>query len=249
MRLSEEHKNKEFCPWNSLITELVVILTVPKLQKLKMSSLRWKIAQHFEKKWWKNYLGKRDPVEYDHWKRTYWLGFLDKISEWVKLLPGQNFLDMGCGPAGIFMVLPGKVTAVDPLLESYKKQLTCFDPSKFENVSFQIASAEEYSCAEKFDIVFSLNVINHVTDIKKATETLFNCCKNGGKLVLSTDAHNHNSLRTLFRLLHFDILHPYQLTLKEYKKLLENAGFELRGEKCLKTGFIFNYTVIVAEKA
>ena len=214
-----------------------------------MTSLRWKIAQHFEKKWWKNYLGKRDPIEYNQWKRNYWLGFLDKTSEWVKPLPSESFLDMGCGPAGIFMVLPGKVTAVDPLLESYKKQLPYFNPANFENVSFQSERAEDYICAEQFDIVFSLNVINHVTDIQKATETLYKCCKSGGKLVLSADAHNYTFLRTLFRYLHFDILHPYQLTLNEYKKLLENTGFVILGDKCLKKGFIFNYAVVIAEKA
>jgi len=214
-----------------------------------MKSLRWKIAQYFEKKWWKNYLGNRDPIEYDQWKRNYWLGFLDKISNWVKLSPGESYIDMGCGPAGIFMVLPGKVTAVDPLLESYKNQLPYFNPVNFENVFFQSARVEDYIGVEQYDIVFSLNVINHVTDIKKATGTLYNYCKTGGKLVLSADAHNFTFLKTVFRFLHIDILHPHQLTLNEYKRLLENAGFEILGNKCLKKGFIFDYIVFVAQKS
>jgi SAM-dependent methyltransferase len=213
-----------------------------------MTSIRWKTAQYFEQKWWKNYLGKRNPVEYQQWKRDYWLGFLDKISDWVKPLQNQNFLDMGCGPAGIFMVLPGKVTAVDPLLEAYKAQLLSFKPADFGNVTFVSARAEDYKYNSQFDIVFSLNVINHVTNIMQATATLYKCCKTGGQLVLSADAHNYNFLKTIFRYLHFDILHPYQLTLDEYKKLLENEGFVVLGSKCLKKKFIFSYMVIIAQK-
>jgi SAM-dependent methyltransferase len=213
-----------------------------------MIYLRWKIAQYFELKWWKNYFSKRDPTEYKKWKSDYWLWFLEKINEWVNPLQNQNFLDMGCGPAGIFMVLPGKVTAVDPLLDVYKAHLIPFKPANFENVTFISARAEDYKCNSQFDIVFSLNVINHVTNIKQATATLYKCCKNGGQLVLSADTHNYNFLKTIFRYLHFDILHPYQLTLEEYKKLLENEGFVVLVSKCLKKKFIFSYMVIIAEK-
>ncbi len=144
-----------------------------------MKTIRWNIAQYFEKRWWKNYLGGKDPVQYEQWKRNYWQGFLGEISDWVK--PGQNqrFLDMGCGPAGIFMVLPGQVTALDPLLETYKTQLQYFEPESFKNVTFGSARVEDYICNDPFDIVFSLNVINHVADIKKAIRALYSCCKTG----------------------------------------------------------------------
>jgi 2-polyprenyl-6-hydroxyphenyl methylase/3-demethylubiquinone-9 3-methyltransferase len=214
-----------------------------------MTSVRWKLSQYFEKRWWRNYLQGKEPEEYFRWKQNYWLNFLNEISEWVK--PDQNhcFLDMGCGPAGIFMVLPGQVTAVDPLLGQYKEKLPFFIPKKFTNVKFYTSSAESFKCQTQFDFVFSLNVINHVKDIKQAIHTLNNCCKTGGKLVLSVDSHNYKLLRTVFRYLHFDILHPYQLTLKGYIKLIEEAGFIVKGEKCLKKSFVFDYVVILAEKS
>ncbi len=214
-----------------------------------MTSLRWKTAQYFEKKWWKNYLGGKEPGDYLQWKSEYWIKFLNEISDWVKPNQKQHFLDMGCGPAGIFMVLPGKVTAADPLLEAYKTQFPHFKPESFKNVTFCSSRAEEFVCTDPFDIIFSLNVINHVSDIRQSVHTLYTCCKTGGSLVLSADAHNFNFLRTLFRYLHIDILHPYQLTLDEYKKLLENEGFVIQAEKCLRKRFIFNYVVIIAGKS
>ena len=213
-----------------------------------MASFRWKTAQHFEKKWWSNYLSRKDPVEYQAWKRIYWLRFLDEISDWMCPQPDQTFLDMGCGPAGIFMVLPGKVEAVDPLLENYKTNLPCFRPGDFKNVTFTTARVEEYQSAAAVDTVFSLNVINHVENIGSALQTLNNCCKPNGHLVLSIDVHNHKFLRSLFSYLQFDILHPYQFTLVEYKKLLKDEGFIIIGEKCLKQKAIFSYVVLVAKK-
>jgi SAM-dependent methyltransferase len=213
-----------------------------------MTSLRWKIAQYFEKRWWGNYLRGKEPDDYFRWKQNYWNNFLHEISDWVKPNKNHNFLDMGCGPAGIFMVLPGQVTAVDPLIEQYKLKLPFFIPEKFDNVDFHTSSAEEFKHQTQFDLVFSLNVINHVRDLPQAILSLYRNCKTGGKLILSIDSHNNKFLRTAFRYLHFDILHPHQLTLNEYINLLEEAGFTIRGEKCLKKGFVFDYVVLVAEK-
>ncbi len=213
-----------------------------------MTSIRWKTAQYFEKKWWKKYLNNKNPLEYHKWKQDYWLGFLKEISEWVMPSDDYRMLDMGCGPSGIFIVLPGKISAVDPLFEDYKKQLPYFKPESYKNVKFINSTAENFKCNETYDIVFSLNVINHVADIKKAIKTLSNCCSRGGKLVISVDAHNYGFLQTCLKFLQFDILHPYQLNLNEYKKLIENEGFNIKGEKRLKRSFIFDYYVIVAEK-
>lgn len=213
-----------------------------------MRSFRWRIAQYFEKMWWRRYLRGKDHNEYLQWKQNYWQGFLAEISDSVKPLGNQSFLDMGCGPAGIFMVLPGKVTAVDPLLNKYRDDLTHFIPQNFKHVTFHQSRAEDFDSPGQFDVVFSLNFINHVTDIRLTLRNLTKWCKADGKLVISADAHKYTFLRTLFRFLHFDILHPHQLTAEEYKKMIESEGFRIQCVKDLQKSFIFDYIVIVAEK-
>ena len=240
-----EAKWEENC-WEMALFQCFMISATK--NNLGMTPVRWKVAQYFEKRWWTNYLRGKEADEYFKWKQNYWHNFLNEISNWAKPLPSHSFLDMGCGPAGIFLVLPGEVTAVDPLIYQYKLKLPFFIPEKFENVHFLASSAESFPCQTQFDFVFSLNVINHVSDIKLAVDTLYSCCKTGGKLVLSIDSHNYKFLRTVFRYLHFDILHPHQLTINEYIDLLKEAGFTIKGEKCLKKGFVFDYVVLVAEK-
>ena len=77
-------------------------------------NLRWKIAQAFEIRWWQQYLKNKPETDYQNWKTNYWNTFLQKNK--VKVEPQERILDVGCGPAGVFMVLPDQeVDAVDPL--------------------------------------------------------------------------------------------------------------------------------------
>jgi 2-polyprenyl-6-hydroxyphenyl methylase/3-demethylubiquinone-9 3-methyltransferase len=213
-----------------------------------MLIIRWEIAQFFERKWWKNYLRKKNPDEYLYKKKKYWNNFISEISHLLSLTNDHQYLDLGCGPAGIFMVLPGNTIAVDPLMENYRL-LSHFKAEEYKNVSFISATAEDVNINTEFDVIFCLNVINHVKDMQQCLNQIHRLCKNDGKTVISVDAHNYKFFRIVFKYLHLDILHPYQLNLSEYKKRIEDQGFFITAEKCLRRSFIFNYYVIVAVKA
>lgn len=213
-----------------------------------MKRLRWAIAQFFEQRWWKNYLKSKDLDLYLQWKKDYWNQFLDGLPYPILLQASGNYLDAGCGPAGINMVLPGMVTAIDPLLTNYQAQLPFYKPSDYPNVTFIQSTLEDYNPSQTFDVVFCLNVINHVQNIKKAMQTLNNCCSKDGILVLSVDVHNHKSLSRLFRLVQADVMHPQQFDEEAYQKILEDTGFKILAKKVLKKELIFSYKVFVAQK-
>ena len=127
-------------------------------------TLRWKIAQWFELRWWQNYLRGKDKAAYLQWKKSYWQTLLDKIAGDIKIDTSQSVIDLGCGPAGIFIALPpNKITAVDPLLHQYETQTQFFSPSDYPHVKFVKSSIEDYdACGTKYDFVFCKNAINHV---------------------------------------------------------------------------------------
>ena len=97
-------------------------------------NIRWKIAQFFEKWWWKRYLKPKNKEEYLAWKRDYWINFLHRAD--IKVPVSATTLDAGCGPAGIFMVMPEKSTAIDPLLSSYEADLPHFRRTDYPQVHF-----------------------------------------------------------------------------------------------------------------
>ena len=210
-------------------------------------NLRWKIAQAAELKWWKSYLKNKSVKQYLTNKRTYWKRVLNDMQ--IEVQPDQKILDAGCGPAGIFIILENpQVDALDPLLEYYEAVLPHFSKSNYPNVCFYADKLEDFSVSEKYETIFCLNAINHVSNLDKSLDNLFKALTPGGQLILSTDAHKHAWLKPIFQLLPGDILHPHQYDLEEYREMLIARGAVIQKEICLKKGGIFDYWVWVLTK-
>lgn len=214
-----------------------------------MSELKWKIAQWFELRWWKVYLRDKNKEEYLNWKKSYWSNLLEQIKDVVKLESGSTITDLGCGPAGIFIALPtNNVTAVDPLLDEYENETPFFRRSDYPNIEFITSTIEGFAPNKKFDVVFCLNAINHVSDIERAYDVLTTCANSNGKVVVSIDAHNYSFFKYLFRLVPGDVLHPHQYDLREYELFLENRGMKVLKTVLLKREFFFSHYVLMASK-
>jgi 2-polyprenyl-3-methyl-5-hydroxy-6-metoxy-1,4-benzoquinol methylase len=211
--------------------------------------LKWQIAQWLELRWWKNYLHGKDKTTYLQWKQNYWLKVLEQLTHVVSIHPHHTICDLGCGPAGIFIALPqNKVTGVDPLIKEYEQHTPFFSRQDYPNVNFVQSTMEEFSSAEKFDAVFCLNAINHVSSIERAFDVLCALPKQGSPVVLSIDAHNHSFFKWLFRLIPGDALHPHQYDLNEYKDFLEKRGLKAEKPIQLKQEFFFTHYVLVAKR-
>jgi 2-polyprenyl-6-hydroxyphenyl methylase/3-demethylubiquinone-9 3-methyltransferase len=207
--------------------------------------LRWKIAQKLEIRWWRNYLKGKSWEDYLAWKQRYWQKFLQTNN--VIVNPNDKILEVGCGPAGIFCLFPNhEVTAVEPLLGYYQRQLPGFKKENYTNVAFHPLPFESFNFEQDFDKVFCLNVINHVSAIDVCFKKLQKAVGKSGKLFLTVDAHNFLIPKFLFRLAPLDILHPHQLDLKGYQWKMRKAGFVIEQVIILKKGFLFNYYLIVA---
>lgn len=211
--------------------------------------MRWKIAQWFERQWWKNYLKNKPIEEYLKWKTNYWHQF----SESINVLPNANIkvLDAGCGPAGIFTILRDQsVIAIDPLLEVYAEEIPHFEKTRYPQVNFIQSGLESIDYQEEFDLVYCLNVINHVEDLSKTLNNLSRALKSKGTFVLSIDGHNYQFLKKLYRLIPaIDILHPHQYDLKEYQEMGLALGLELKNTVLITKRPIFNYYALVFEKS
>jgi len=214
-----------------------------------ISRWRWKLAQKAELLWWKNYLSKKSSESYREWKKSYWVNFLQQIGLSDIDQRSNSIIDLGCGPAGIFMVFnQAEVVAVDPLLKHYESNLPHFKISTYSNVDFQSLSIETFSAEHTFDYVFCLNAINHVADLPLSFDRMVACLGPKGTLIVSIDAHNYSMLKRIFRAIPGDILHPHQYDLKEYSQMLISRGCHITQTICYKKETIFNYYILVATK-
>lgn len=211
-----------------------------------IGSAKWRLAQQLELRWWERYLKGRDPEDYLAWKREYWRGFLEPLWPELNLPEGGNVLDAGCGPAGVFTVLPGfKVTAIDPLLNEYDRRLEHFSRSDYPWVRFEAVTLESFHADRPFDVVFCLNAINHVSDLDAALDSLFKSVAAGGRLVLSVDCHRYGALKRLFRLVPGDALHPHQHSLDDYRSMVTALGGSVVACRLQKRTAVFDYYVLV----
>ena len=209
--------------------------------------LRWQIAQFFEMHWWRRYLSEKEKDAYLNWKKAYWRNFLHRLG--LVIPPGATVLDAGCGPAGIFTVLPAnKVDALDPLLDQYEQHLPHFRKSDYPYARFICAPLEQFMPERPYAFVFCLNAINHVADLALCFDRLRACTQPGGTLLVSVDTHNHNWLKRIFRLVPGDILHPHQYDLEEYKSMLRSSGFQIVTTTLLKKERIFSYYLLNATR-
>ena len=138
-----------------------------------MISLRWNIAQSFERQWWRNYLSGKDRHLYLDWKKNYWENILEQTFDLIgKRIADFNYsslriLDAGCGPAGIFLNLRlHKVDALDPLVNQYLEKHQLIDRADYPNTRFIQGKLESFISSGTYDYIFCMNCINHVNSCK-----------------------------------------------------------------------------------
>ncbi len=220
-----------------------------KINSKPLTSLRWRIAQFFEQQWWRWYLLRKPKETYLSWKIEYWEQFLARITPSLPLLfegKSLRILDAGCGPAGIFTALPHhNVTAVDPLLSHYES-MPHFQRSAYPTVFFQESRLEEYSSGQPFDLIFCLNVINHVEDLSLCMDNLHALLKPGGHLVMTIDVHVKEAAKRILQLIPLDILHPHQFSLQEYEAHMGTDLWCIEKRERIKEGGLFEYYLLIS---
>lgn len=207
---------------------------------------KWKLAQRTELKWWMLYLNRKEPSQYLEWKENYWKYLWNLFVDDLTLNENSKILDVGCGPAGMFMITEKyKTVAVDPLLNQYEENLPHFNSALYPHVNFVSVPFEEFISDEKFDVVFCLNAINHFNEFENSFAKLCSLVKPNGIIILTIDAHNFSFFKYLFRIVPGDILHPHQYNLLEYISFLEKRNFSCAKQIILKREFIFNHYLLI----
>ena len=91
----------------------------------------------------------------------YWRALLGALPEQVTLGRDTSALDLGCGGCGILLALDeGRLVGVDPLMERYLEKFPFL--SERTDIRRIAGTAEEVELDGPFDVVFSINALDHV---------------------------------------------------------------------------------------
>ena len=108
------------------------------------------------------------------------------------LQPGFDVLDAGCGPATISAdiadaVFPGKVTALDVSTSELDQGRRLVEGREIVNLELVAGSAYEMPFPDRsFNVVFSLDLIEHLSEPLKALREFHRVTRPGGFVALST---------------------------------------------------------------
>ncbi|MEL6141523.1 MAG: hypothetical protein AAFU67_07875, partial [Bacteroidota bacterium] len=80
---------------------------------------------------------------------------------------------------------------------------------------------------------------------EKGLDQLTKWARPGTVLLLTSDVHRKKWLKSIFRWLPGDALHPQQHTIGDYQQALRKRNWQIQQEKPLRKGWIFDYVVWV----
>ena len=98
----------------------------------------------------------------------------NELNDFIKKIPsGYSILEIGCGPGILLKIFSDiypdkKFIGIDPFTKGFKKNL--YFRKNFKNTdNFEILneSIENFKTEKKFDLIFSVNVLEHTADWKK----------------------------------------------------------------------------------
>lgn len=170
-----------------------------------------------------NYYKKMQEVENEHWwfnaRRKYIQALL------LRVLAGKNNLricEIGCGTGGNLEMLStfGRLDAVE--MNDYARSIA--EEKQFPNVDLILAGylPDRIELTEKYDAVFSLDVLEHVESDAKAVVTLKDLLKKDGILVSTVPAYQWLWSR------HDEVnMHYRRYTKGTFVRLLEDGGLNV----------------------
>jgi SAM-dependent methyltransferase len=136
-----------------------------------------------ELSWWRARLKESGPLEeFAHLYRFY---FLDHFRLGEDFYAGKRLLDIGCGPRGSLTWAGGAAEriGVDPLVSRYREL-----QQGNHGMNYVEAGAEHMPFADGyFDVVSSINSLDHVDDVDRAIAEATRVAKPGGTFLLLVD--------------------------------------------------------------
>ena len=148
----------------------------------------------FQRKWAKIFPQNKDKI-LQYWKKY---RCFNKIIEECQINFVSNILDVGCGISSVLHFLPGQKWAYDPLLLHYAKFYKY--PKDIHFITCELGKITE----EIYDVVFCSNVLDHITDEKKALQNIYKVLKPHGYFILTINIFDEHKER--------DEAHPHCFT-------------------------------------
>ena len=151
------------------------------------------LPRHYKERteiaYWQSRLSNEGQLSNNHYLHSYTSAFDLKPSFYA----GKRILDIGCGPRGSleWAHMAAERVGLDPLVPQYLKM-----GAQHHKMTYVAASSDAIPFpAGHFDVVCSLNSLDHVADLEKTVKEIKRVVRSGGLFLLITEV-NHPATAT-----------------------------------------------------
>ncbi|MFC2072267.1 class I SAM-dependent methyltransferase [Chloroflexota bacterium] len=206
-----------------------------------MSRKRWLVAHERETVGIEN---TEDVREWLRVRRHTWANLVDLLKDTMAFDSSKRILDIGGGPTSIFLALrEGERYAVDPVYE-HLFQLHPFmgEVEEYEGVNFIASPIEEVAFDKQFNLIFTINAIDHVGELQPVIKKIDELLAPSGILVVIVDCYADSAVRNIINFFDADIPHPHHFITEDIIRLFpdyklkkqDNKIFELINEPAFR---------------
>ena len=187
----------------------------------KVSTNRWLEAQEREKK------GIENPEDIREWlrvRRITWANLYKLLRDEVSFQDLNHVLEIGGGPTSIFLALKeGERYAVDPMYERlFDLHPFMRDVEEYQNVKFIGRSIEKADLAVKFDLIVSINMLDHIGDLPPVIQKMDELLLPSGMLIIVVDCYADKTVRNIIKFFDADVPHIHHFINKDIINLFLN---------------------------
>jgi SAM-dependent methyltransferase len=183
--------------------------------------------QSSELSYWTGRAAAEGALSNAHYERVY----TDQFQVGHDFFAGKRVLDIGCGPRGSLEWMTGALERVglDPLVEEYRR----FGIDRHE-MRYVAAPAEDIPFPEgHFDIVTSINSLDHVDDVDATIREIVRVTRPGGAFLVSVEI-GHKPTRTEPISLWFDLVDK----LEQWYDVQLRAAYELPADHMVNDAYL-----------
>jgi len=180
----------------------------------RANKARWLAAQQAEKRELVNAETIRGFIRI---RKHTWTRLIDELSDVIDFNAPQRTLEIGSGPTTIFLALKsGERYAVDPNFDVlFSQHPFVRDTEEYQGVHFINGAFEDVPMDKPFGLVFMINMLDHLGDLKPARNKINEVLKPGGVLVIVVDCYADAWVKSIISFFDPDPPHPHHFVSRE----------------------------------
>jgi SAM-dependent methyltransferase len=194
---------------------------------------RWLAAQELEKRGIEN---ADDMEEWIQIRRKTWSDLVYLLKDDITIDDSTRILDIGCGPTSVFLGLrKGQKYAADPNLKlHFELHPWIKDVEEYKDVSFIPENCEEINTDQKFDLIFTINMLDHINEVKPFIAKIGELLSPSGNIVVLVDCYADAMVSKIMTFFDVDLPHPHHFITQDIIKMFSGYKLQKQDDKVFR---------------